>query len=57
MIKINVENNEKRQEIQAFVEENGGKVLPYQDKKIMCVDFVGIPLTQKMPLLNELKRI
>ena len=34
MIKINVENNEKRQEIQAFVEENGGKVLPYQDKKI-----------------------
>ncbi len=57
MIKINVENNEKRQEIQVFVEENGGKVLPYQDKKIMCVDFVGIPLAQKMPLLNELKRI
>lgn len=57
MIKINVENDEKRQEIQAFVEENGGKVLPHQDKKIMYVDFVGIPLAQKMPLLNKLKRI
>ena len=57
MIKINVEDYQKRQEIKRFVEENGGKVLQHQDTKNMYVDFKGIPLERKMPLVNKLKKI